>query len=108
MSPEAIDKVQIRTCAPTSQAKSLTNYRLTLICAIIIAGDNMIVVRLDRVMADKKMTLKELAKEAQISEVNLSRLKNGHVKAIRFSTLNALCEVLKCQPRDLLEFYYDI
>ncbi|NLW14894.1 MAG: helix-turn-helix transcriptional regulator [Erysipelothrix sp.] len=68
----------------------------------------MIVVRLDRVLADKKMSLKQLAEETEISEVNLSRLKNGHVRAIRFTTLNKLCEVLKCQPRDLLEFYYDI
>lgn len=68
----------------------------------------MIVVKLDREMADRKITLKELSEKTGISEVNLSRLKNGHVKAIRFSTLNALCEVLKCQPRDLLEFYYDI
>ncbi len=68
----------------------------------------MIVVRLDRILADRKMSLKELSEKTNISEVNLSRLKNGHVKAIRFSTLNAVCEALKCQPRDLLEFYYDI
>lgn len=68
----------------------------------------MIVIRLDRIMADKKMTLRTLSDKTGISEVNLSRLKNGHVKAIRFSTLNALCTELKCQPRDLLEFFYDI
>ncbi len=68
----------------------------------------MIVIRLDRIMADKKMTLRALSDKTGISEVNLSRLKNGHVKAIRFSTLNALCTELKCQPRDLLEFFYDI
>lgn len=68
----------------------------------------MIVVRLDRLLADRKMSLKELSDITEISEVNLSRLKNGHVRSIRFSTLNAICEALKCQPRDLLEFYYDI
>lgn len=68
----------------------------------------MIMVRLDRVMADRKISLKELAEKTGVSEVNLSRLKNGHVKAIRFSTLNALCTELKCQPRDILEFYYDL
>ncbi len=68
----------------------------------------MIMVRLDRVLADRKMSLKELSEKTNISEVNLSRLKNGHVKSIRFSTLNAICETLKCQPRDLLEFYYDV
>lgn len=65
-------------------------------------------VRLDRVMADRKISLKELAEKTGVSEVNLSRLKNGHVKAIRFSTLNAICTELKCQPRDILEFFYDI
>lgn len=68
----------------------------------------MIIVRLDRVLADRKLTLKELSERTGISEVNLSRLKNAHVKAVRFSTLNSLCTVLKCQPRDLLEFVYDI
>ena len=68
----------------------------------------MIMVRLDRVMADRKISLKELAEKTGVSEVNLSRLKNGHVKAIRFSTLNAICTELKCQPRDILEFFYDI
>lgn len=68
----------------------------------------MIVVRLDRVLADRKMTLKELSERTGISDVNLSRLKNGHIKAIRFSTLNAICTELKCQPRDILEFFYDL
>ncbi|NLC65101.1 MAG: helix-turn-helix transcriptional regulator [Erysipelothrix sp.] len=68
----------------------------------------MIVVRLDRILADRKMSLKTLSDKTGISEVNLSRLKNGHVKAIRFSTLNAICTELRCQPRDLLEFFYDI
>ena len=68
----------------------------------------MIVVRLDRILADRKMSLKTLSDKTGISEVNLLRLKNGHVKAIRFSTLNAICTELRCQPRDLLEFFYDI
>lgn len=63
-----------------------------------------IVVRLDRVMADRKIMLKELAEEVGISNVNLSKLKNGHVVAIRFSTLEAICEVLDCQPGDILEY----
>ncbi|WP_198401189.1 helix-turn-helix domain-containing protein [Erysipelothrix larvae] len=68
----------------------------------------MIVIRLDRVMADRKMSLKDLSQKTGISEVNLSKLKNERVKAIRFSTLNAICRELKCQPRDLLEFIYDL
>lgn len=68
----------------------------------------MIIVRLDRVMADRKMSLKELSKRTGISNVNLSKLKNERVKSIRFSTLNAICRELKCQPRDILEFIYDL
>lgn len=68
----------------------------------------MIIVRLDRMMAEHKITLRQLSKEVGISEINLSKLKNGHVKAIRFETLNKLCTVLRCQPRDLLEFMYDL
>lgn len=63
-----------------------------------------ILVRLDRVMADRKMMLKELANEVGVSNVNLSKLKNGHVVAIRFSTLEAICEALDCQPGDILEY----
>ncbi|AMC94616.1 transcriptional regulator [Erysipelothrix larvae] len=59
-------------------------------------------------MADRKMSLKDLSQKTGISEVNLSKLKNERVKAIRFSTLNAICRELKCQPRDLLEFIYDL
>ncbi len=68
----------------------------------------MIVVRLDRVMADRKMSLKELSERTGVSEVNLSKLKNSKVKAIRFTTLNSICTELKCQPRDILEFVYDL
>ena len=63
-----------------------------------------IILRLDRVMADRKMSLNELSKEVGISNVNLSNLKTGKVKAIRFSTLESICDVLDCQPGDILEF----
>ncbi len=63
-----------------------------------------IILRLDRVMADRKMSLNELAAGVGISNVNLSNLKTGKVKAIRFSTLDAICKVLECQPGDILEF----
>lgn len=63
-----------------------------------------IIVRLDRVMADRKIGLNELSEKVGISNVNLSKLKNGHISAIRFSTLTAICETLRCQPGDLLEY----
>ncbi len=63
-----------------------------------------IILRLDRVMADRKMSLNELAERVGISNVNLSNLKTGKVKAIRFSTLEAICNVLDCQPGDILEY----
>ena len=61
-----------------------------------------IVLRLDRVMADRKMSLNELSEKVGVANVNLSKLKNGHVSAIRFSTLIALCEALNCQPGDIM------
>lgn len=63
-----------------------------------------IVLRLDRVMADRKISLNELSARVGISNVNLSNLKTGKVRAIRFSTLEAICQVLGCQPGDLLEY----
>jgi putative transcriptional regulator len=63
-----------------------------------------IIVRLDRVLADRKMQLQELSEMVGVSIVNLSNLKRGKVKAIRFSTLAAICKALECQPGDLLEF----
>jgi len=63
-----------------------------------------IILRLDRVMADKKMSLNELSEKVGIANVNLSKLKNGRVSAIRFSTLEAICDVLDCQPGDILEY----
>lgn len=71
---------------------------------MILSDTEDIVVRLDRVMADRKISLKELSEKVGISNVNLSKLKNGRVNAIRFSTLAALCEALSCQPGDLLEY----
>ena len=66
-----------------------------------------IVLRLDRVMADRKMSLNELSEKVGVSNVNLSKLKTGKVSAIRFSTLEAICEVLNCQPGDILEYVLD-
>ena len=66
-----------------------------------------IVLRLDRVMADRKMSLNELSERVGVANVNLSKLKNGHVSAIRFSTLEAICDVLDCQPGDILEYRRD-
>jgi len=63
-----------------------------------------IILRLDRVMADRKISLNELSAKVGISTVNLSNLKTGKVKAIRFSTLDAICDVLDCQPADILEY----
>lgn len=63
-----------------------------------------IIVRLDRVMADRKISLNDLSDRVGISVVNLSNLKTGKVKAIRFSTLNGICRELKCQPADILEY----
>ena len=63
-----------------------------------------IILRLDRVMADRKMSLNELSARVGISNVNLSNLKTGKVKAVRFSTLEAICDVLDCQPGDILEY----
>ena len=63
-----------------------------------------IILRLDRVMADRKMSLNELSEKVGVANVNLSKLKNGHVSASRFSTLEAICEVLDCQPGDILEY----
>jgi putative transcriptional regulator len=55
-------------------------------------------------MADRKISLNELAEKVGIANVNLSNIKTGKVSAIRFSTLDAICDVLDCQPGDILEF----
>ncbi len=62
-----------------------------------------IIVNMDVMMAKRKMSLNELSEIVNISLANLSKLKTGKVKAIRFSTLNAVCEALDCQPADILE-----
>lgn len=66
-----------------------------------------IVVNLDVVMAKKKMSVTELAKEIDLTMANLSILKNNKAKAVRFSTLDALCKALDCQPGDILEYIPD-
>ena len=63
-----------------------------------------IVLRLDRVMVERKISLNELAERVGISNVNLSKIKNNKVTAIRFSTLAAICEVLECNVGDILEY----
>jgi len=63
-----------------------------------------IILRLDRVMADRKISLKDLAEQVGIANVNLSNIKTGKISAIRFSTLDAICDVLDCQPGDILEY----
>ena len=66
-----------------------------------------IVLRLDRVMADRKISLKELSEIVGVSNVNLSKMKTGKISAVRFSTLEAICEALDCQPGDILEYQKD-
>jgi putative transcriptional regulator len=63
-----------------------------------------IIVNLDVMLARRKMTLSELAERVDISIVNLSVLKTGKARAIRFSTLEAICKALDCQPADILEY----
>jgi putative transcriptional regulator len=67
-----------------------------------------IIIRLDRVLADRKMQMNDLAEKVGISNVNMSNLKTGKVKAIRFSTLEAICKYLDCQPGDILEYRPDV
>lgn len=66
-----------------------------------------IILRLDRVMADRKISLNDLSEKVGIVNVNLSKIKTGKVSAIRFSTLNAICKALDCQPGDILEYQED-
>lgn len=63
-----------------------------------------IVVNLDVMMARRKMNLSQLAAKVDLTLANLSILKNGHAKAVRFSTLEAICKALDCQPGDILEW----
>ena len=64
----------------------------------------MIVLNLDKVMKERKVKLKDLAVKIGLTDANLSNIKTGKISAIRFSTLNALCKELKCQPADILEY----
>ena len=66
-----------------------------------------IVLNLDRVMTERKISLNQLSEQVGITNVNLSKIKNNHVTALRFSTLEALCRVLHCQPGDLLSYEPD-
>ena len=66
-----------------------------------------IIVKLDDLLHDRRMTLTELAERIDITLANLSILKTGKARAVRFSTLEAICDVLACQPGDLLEFSPD-
>ena len=63
-----------------------------------------IVLYLDRLMVEKKISLNVLAKKVGITNVNLSKIKNNKVNAIRFSTLEKICEILNCTPGDILKF----
>jgi len=67
----------------------------------------MIIINLDVMLAKRKMSLTELSKEVGVTMANLSILKNGKAKAIRFSTLEAICRTLDCQPGDILEYQAD-
>mgnify|MGYP003297897224 FL=1 len=67
----------------------------------------MIVINLDVMMAKRKMSLGELSEKVGLTLANLSILKTGKAKAVRFSTLDAICKVLDCQPGDILEYRED-
>ena len=67
-----------------------------------------VIVNLDVMLAKRKMSLTELSKKVGITMANLSILKKGKARAIRFTTLNAICNVLDCQPGDILEFQQNI
>ena len=66
-----------------------------------------IIVNLDVMMAKRKISLNELSEKVDITPANLSILKTGKAKAIRFNTLEAICKVLECQPGDILEYHPD-
>ncbi|AFS78853.1 HTH-type transcriptional regulator [Gottschalkia acidurici 9a] len=64
-------------------------------------------IHLDRILVERKMQLNQLAEEVGVSIVNLSNIKTGKIKAIRFSTLNAICKALNCQPGDIMIYVND-
>src|SRR5512141_506050 len=88
-----------RSCWPACSRKARS-------CAKTSKGrcDMPIVVKLDDVLHDRRMTLTELADRIEMTLANLSILKTGKARAIRFSTLDAICEALSCQPGDILQF----
>lgn len=67
----------------------------------------MIIVNVDIMMAKRKMSLKELAEKVGITNANMSVLKTGKVKGVKFTTLNEICKTLDCQPGDILEYRED-
>lgn len=67
----------------------------------------MIKLNLDKIMKERKVKLKDLAEKIGLTDANLSNIKTGKISAIRFSTLNALCKELNCQPADILEYVKD-
>ena len=67
----------------------------------------MIILNLDKIMKERGVKLKDLAVQIGLTDANLSNIKTGKISAIRFSTLNALCKELNCQPADLLEYRED-
>ena len=69
-----------------------------------VPDSHAIAIHLDKLLADRGMTLTELSERVGVSVVNLSILKNGHARAIRFSTLTRICQALDCQPGDLLSY----
>jgi putative transcriptional regulator len=71
------------------------------------AEEALVVCHLDELLKNADMTLTELSKRVEVSVVNLSLLKNGHAKAIRFTTLRAICHALECDVGDLLTIYRD-
>lgn len=68
----------------------------------------MIILKLDKVMKSRGVKLKVLAMKIGLTDANLSNIKTGKISAIRFSTLNAICKELNCQPADILEYYEDL
>lgn len=65
------------------------------------------ITRLDRTMADRKISVKDLAAEIDIAPINISRIRTGNIKALRLSTLEKLCRALNCQPNDIVEYVPD-
>src|SRR4051812_19799251 len=89
----------LRSCSPACSRKARS-------CAKTLQGrcDMAIAVKLDDLLHDRRMTLTELADRVGMTLANLSILKTGKARAIRFSTLDAICEALSCQPGDILRF----